>query len=220
MQLINYKGVMPVTATETLAVRCHRVFFTMGETIKRSVVAVLAASFALSAAHAGQNVLGMNFIISQPATISAIGARNGGTPFSFTEKVGVFDDSTGALVGSEAVFGPGEIGIQMGNVFYERVPTFVLAPGDYSIISLSGGGSLPSGGGLAGGNSYQNLGNDLNLPEGGRFNFGTGFDTSPGTGPRGQFQPFFLINLVPDGGMTAMLLGVSMMGLGWARRKL
>jgi hypothetical protein len=187
--------------------------------LMRCTLAFLMSCFALSNAQAGQNVLGMNFVISQPTTVSAIGVRDGGIPFTFTETVGVFNDLTGSLVGSDAVFGPGETGIQIGEVFYERIPAFVLSPGDYSIISLSGAGSLPSGSDLAGGDAYQNLGNDLNLPEGGRFNFGTGFEAGGSSGPRGQFQPFFLINLVPDGGMTAMLLGASLAGLGWARRK-
>jgi hypothetical protein len=59
----------------------------------------------------------------------------------------------------------------------------------------------------------------VNLPEGDRFNFGTDFNPAGSSGPRGQFQPFFLIDLVPDGGMTAMLLGAALAGLGWARRK-
>ena len=161
----------------------------------------------------------MNFVITQPTTISAIGARDGGTGFTFKETVGIFNDLTGTQVGPEAVFGPGEIGLQIGDAFYERFPKFVLAPGDYSIVSISAGSSLPGGGGLAGGDAFGNLGNDLNLPEGGRFNFGTGFDAGGSSGPRGQFQPFFLTNLVPDGGTTAMLLGAALTGLGWARRK-
>jgi hypothetical protein len=188
--------------------------------MKRSVATLFASWLAFSSAQAGQNVLGMNFVISQPTKITAIGARDGGTGFTFTETVGIFNDLTGTEVGPEAVFGPAEVGIQLGDVFYERFPSFVLSPGDYSIISISAGSSLPGGGGgLVGGDAYQNLGNDLNLPEGGRFNFGTGFDAGGSSGPRGQLQPFFLIDLVPDGGMTAMLLGASLAGLGWARRK-
>jgi hypothetical protein len=205
--------------TPPAAGRAGTFFAFFGGIMKTSVVIFLASCWAVSSAQAGQNVLGLNFVLSQPATFSAIGARNGGIPFTFAETVGIFNDSTGTLISPEAVFGPGEVGIQIGNVFFERFPSLVLSPGDYSIISISGGGSLPSGGGLLGGDSYQNLGNDLSLPEGGRFNFGTGFDTSPGTGPRGQLQPFFLTNLVPEGGMTAMLLGASMTGLAWARRK-
>jgi hypothetical protein len=188
--------------------------------MKKSAVVFFASCFVFSSAQAGQNVLGMNFVISQPTTITAIGANDGGIGITSTETVGVFDDLTGTLVGSEAVFGPGETGVQIGDAFYESVPTFVLSPGDYSIISISAGGLLPGGGGLAGGDSYQNLGNDLILPEGDRFNFGTGFDAGGSSGPRGQLQPFFLIDLVPDGGTTAMLLGAALAGLGWARRKL
>jgi hypothetical protein len=185
--------------------------------MKRSVATLFASCLALSSAQAGPDILGMNFVISQPTTITAIGARDGGTTFTFTETVGVFNDQTGAQVGPEAVFGPGEVGVQIGDAFFERFPKFVLAPGDYSIISLSAGSSLPGGGSLAGGDAFQNLGNDLNLPEGGRFNFGTGFAAGGSSGPRGQLQPFFLINL-PDGGMTAMLLGASLAGLAWVRR--
>ena len=162
----------------------------------------------------------MNFVITTPTVITAIGARDGGTGFTFPEKVGIFNDVTGTEVGPLAIFGPSEKGLQIGDAFYERFPAFVLAPGDYSIISLSSGSSLPGGGGLGGGDSFGNLGNDLNLPEGGRFNFGTGFDAGGSSGPRGQLQPFFLTDLVPDGGTTALLLGASLAGLGWLRRKL
>jgi len=187
--------------------------------MKIPAAALLAIFFAFCNAQAGQNVLGLNFVISQPTTITAIGARDGGTAFTFTEAVGVFDNLTGTVVGSEAVFGPGEEGVQLGDVFLERIPAFVLAPGDYSIVSLNAIGSLPGGGGLVGSDTYASLGNDLNLLEGDRFNFGSDFDPAGGSGPRGQFQPFFLIDLVPDGGATALLLGASLAGLGWARRK-
>jgi hypothetical protein len=187
--------------------------------MKRCAAALLAIFFAFCSAQAGQYVLGLNFAITQPTTITAIGARDGGTGFTFTESVGVFDNLTGTVVGSEAVFGPGEKGVQLGDVFFERVPTFVLEPGDYSIVSLNDIGTLPGGGGLVGSDTFANLGNDLNLPEGYRFNFGSDFDPAGSSGPRGQFQPFFLIDLVPDGGATALLLGASLAGLAWARRK-
>jgi hypothetical protein len=187
--------------------------------MKKTVAAMLVGCISFCSVQAGQGVLGMNFVITTPTTISAIGARDGGTGFTFQETVGIFNDVTGSEVGPIAVFGPGEKGLQLGDVFYERFPAFVLAPGDYSIISISGGNSLPGGGGLTGGDAFGNLGNDLNLPGGGRFNFGTGFDAGGSSGPRGQFQPFILTDLVPDGGTTALLLGASLAGLGWLRRK-
>jgi hypothetical protein len=186
--------------------------------MKRRALVFLVSYLVFSSAQAGQNVLGMNFVISQPTTITEFGARDDGTPSSLMETVGVFNDQTGALVSPEAVFGPGEVGTQIGEAFYEIVPSFVLSPGDYSIISISAGGLLPGGGGgLAGGDAFPNLGNDLNLPEGGRFNFGNGFEAGGSTGPRGQWQPFILV--APDGGMTAMLLSTSLAGLVWARRR-
>jgi hypothetical protein len=197
--------------------------------MKNYILPLIASSFALTSVQAGQYVLGMNFDVTHPTTISAMGAYDGGTGFKSTQTVGVFNDVTGTLVGSEVVFGPGSTGTQVGNVFYENVPTFVLAPGDYSIISINTGGSLPSGGGgLAGGNAYQTLGHDLTMPDGGRFNFGTGFNISlaEGNGVGSLSRPLFLIDPVgggkgvPDSGMTAMLLGASLAGLGWLRRKI
>jgi hypothetical protein len=183
--------------------------------MKRFVVAILASwsCFVFFTARGGPIViLGVNYIVSQPTDISAIGARDGGTGFTFTETVGIFNDLTGAEVGPVVVFGPGETGVQVGDVFYERFPSFVLSPGDYSIISLRDGSTSTAGFGGLIGNTYAEVGADVILPEGDRFNFGTDFGNR-------QYQPFFLINLVPDGGTTAILLGASLAGLAWLRRK-
>jgi hypothetical protein len=194
--------------------------------MKKYILPIFASCFALTSAQAGQYVLGMNFDVSHPTTISAIGAYDAGTGFTSSETVGVFNDLTGTLVGTEAVFGLGETGSQVGDTFYETVPSFVLAPGDYSIISINTGGSLPNGGGgISGGNSYQNLGNDLNMPDGGRFNFGTSFNISlsEGSGIGSPSRPLIVVDpspgAVPDAGMTAMLLGASLVGLSCVRRK-
>jgi len=178
-----------------------------------------AMGLAVASANAGQYVLGMNFVVSHPTTISEIGVNDGGAALASTETVGIFDDLTGSLVGSEVVFGPGE-GTQVGNTDFESVTPFELFPGDYSVITISAGGLLPGqGGGLTGGNSYQNLGGDVDLPGGNRFNSGTGLDVLPGEGS-GYGNPVALVDPpAPDGGLTAMLLGVSLAGLGWARRK-
>jgi hypothetical protein len=185
----------------------------------------MAGCFALASAQAGQYVLGMNFVVSHPTTIAAMGAFDGGSAFTSTETVGVFNDLTGQLVGSEVVFAPGNKGTQLGNTFYENVTSFVLAPGDYSIISTSTGNHLPNGSGISGGNNFQSLGNNLNQPDGNRFNFGATFDISlaEGSGIGGHTRPLVLVdppNGVPDGGLTAMLLGATLTGLGWVRRKL
>jgi len=185
-----------------------------------------ASCLALSSAHARNYVSGINFVVSDPTIISAIGAYDGGAKFTFTETVGIFSELTGDLVGSEVVFGPGDAGTQVGNVFYESVPTFSLSPGDYSIISVSSGGFTSSGGcsHLSGGNFYQFLGDDEDLPGGGRFNSGTSFEISlsetPGSGTQPGFVDLVDPPSVPDGGQTAMFLGASLAGLGWLRRKL
>jgi hypothetical protein len=64
------------------------------------------------------------------------------------------------------------------------------------------------------------------MPDGGRFNFGTGLNISLGeaNGIGSQSRPLVLVDplpngTVPDGGMTAMLLGASLAGLRCVRRK-
>jgi hypothetical protein len=191
--------------------------------MKKIAVMLFASCFALSNAKAREDVSGINFVVSHPTTISAIGAYDGGTAFISTVTVGIFSQLNGNLVGSEVVYGPGKSGVQVGNMFYESVPTFVLSPGDYSLITVGDGGFPPSGGGhLSGGNSYLNLGDDVDLPGGGRFDSGTSFNISFSevSGAAG-FVDLVDHNTVgaPDGGLTALLLGTSLAGLGWMRRK-
>jgi len=187
--------------------------------MNKPVATLVASCIALYSAQARQNVLGLNFIITKPTPVNVIAARDGGTEFDFTESVAIFNDLTGSEVGPEAIFGPGANGTQVGDAFYERVPTFVLEPGDYSLIAISDGPPFSGGGGgLIGGDGFKSLGGDINLPEGDRFNFGTGFD-SGSTGPRGQLQPFFFIDEVPDASSTLVLFGGALAGLAWARRR-
>ena len=166
----------------------------------------------------GKYVTGDSFVVTHPTTISAIGAYDGGSPFTSTESIGIYSDVTGNLVGPQVVFGPGVPGTQIGNTVYESVPEFVLQPGDYSIIST--GGSSGGGNDLSGGNSYFYLGSDVNLPGGERFNSGNGVtvSTSEGSGNHNT-QSFGVVDPVPDSGLTAILLGTSLAGLGWMRRK-
>jgi VPDSG-CTERM motif len=190
--------------------------------MKKTIAAFFAGCFAVCSAKAG--LTGENFVVTHPTAISAFGAYDGGTGFTSTETVGIFNDVTGNLVGSAVVFGPGSAGTQLGNTFYENVPEFVLSPGDYSIIFASTGSSSPGGSHLSGGNSYENLGSDVDLPGGGRFNSGSDFIISLSENS-GSTSPSSLIVLVdpptvPDGGTTAMLLGASLAGLGWLRRRI
>jgi hypothetical protein len=188
--------------------------------LKKSVLILFAGALVIQQSAKGDYVLGMNFAVPDPTTISAIGVYNGGTGFSSDEMVGIFNDLTGNLVGPDLLFGPGISGKQIGNTFYEGVTPFVLGPGEYSIMALSKGGSNPGGGNsLAGGNSYEDLLTSWNLPGGWRFSSGTGFAIT-GTGSLGGNSPFVpLDGAVPDGGTTAMFLTVALAGMGWLRRK-
>jgi hypothetical protein len=192
--------------------------------MRKSILALFAICGAFVSANAGEYVLGMNFVVSHTTTISAIGANDGGVTFSSGETVGIISDLTGNLVGPEVFFGPASAGTQSGDFFFENITPMALSPGDYSIISLSSGSSLPGGGGgLAGGNSYQDLGNDVSLPGGNRFNSGAGLVVSLSEAPIPgvKAQPLDAVDPpgVPDGGATAMLLGASLAVLRWARRK-
>jgi len=192
--------------------------------MKKIAISLVAGSLFVFTAKAESYASGMNFVISHPTTVSAIGVYDGGTPFSSKEVVGIFNDFNGDLVGSEVVFGPGKSGTQMGGMFYEKVPTFVLSPGDYSLITIGSGGVSPGGGShLNGGNFLGNLADDLDLPGGDRFNSGTTFDISVIEGPGSLSGPVALISpssVVPDGGLTALLLGGSLAGLSFVRRKI
>jgi len=191
--------------------------------MKICAAVLFAACLAVSSAKAAQADTAINFVVSHPTTISAFGAYDGGNGFTSTETVGIFNDVTGNLVGPEVVFGPGTTGKQLGNTFYESVPDFVLAPGDYSMIFV-GSGSSQGGNHASGGNSFENLNIDINLPGGGRFNAGADSIISLSEGPNltSATAPFDLVDppAVPDGGTTAMLLGASLAGLGWLRRKM
>jgi VPDSG-CTERM motif len=190
--------------------------------MKISVAVLFAACLAASGAKASQADSAINFVVSHPTIISAIGAYDGGTAFTSTETVGVFNDVTGNLVGPEVIFGPGKTGTQLGNTFFESVPDFVLAPGDYSMI-FSGSSSSQGGNQVSGGNSFENLSTDVNLPGGGRFDSGANsiISLSEGANLTSANSPFDLVDpTVPDGGTTAMLLGASLAGIGWLRRKI
>ena len=182
---------------------------------------LVAGCLALGQSAEAGYVLGMNFTVSKPTTISALGAFDGGTGFTSYETVGIFNDLTGDLVGPEMYFGPGYSGTQVGNSFYETVPTpFTLSPGEYSIMALSTGDSNPGGSSLSGGNSYEDLGESLNLPGGERISSGTSFTSPNAADPGSPNQAFDMVDpRAPDGGTTVIFLGLSLAGLSWLRRK-
>jgi hypothetical protein len=189
--------------------------------LKRIVLILFAGALVIQQSARGDYVLGINFEVSHPTTISAIGAYDGGSGFTSDETVGIFNDLTGNLVGPDLLFGPGISGSQMGNGFYEKVTPFVLDAGEYSMMALSIGGSKPGeGNSLPGGNSYEDLLTSWNLPGGWRFNSGIGFAII-GTDGLGGNNPFGALDPppVPDGGTTAMFLTVVLAGMGWLQRK-
>jgi hypothetical protein len=193
--------------------------------MKKFAVVFFASCLALSNAKAREDVSGVNFAVSHPTTISAIGAYDGGTSFASSETVAIFNELNGDLVGAEVAFGPGNSGTQVGNMFYEKVPAFVLAPGEYSLITIANG-SFPSSGGsqLSSGGFLLNLDDNLDMPGGGRFGSSGSFDISfselPGSGPGSIDLLDPKTNVVPDGGLTVLLLGSSLAVLRGLRRKL
>lgn len=181
-----------------------------------SVVAVCAMA---CGAQAQDYVVGMNFVVSHNTTISQLGVFDGGVPLTSDQTVGIFDDSTGTLVGSELVFGPGYTGTQDGNTLFENLGPFTISAGEYSIVSI---GSNPGNGtsGSYGGNPAANLGNALDLPGGNRFDSGTVNEFASSIPSTSSSTPLDAVDPVPDGASTAVLLGGVMAGLGWLRRKI
>jgi len=176
--------------------------------------AIFASGLVAASVQAQGYVEGLNFVVTHNTSINQIGAFDGGAPLTSDVFVGVFNDATGNLVGPDLEFGPGAAaagitGQQIGNTYFENTASFVLAPGEYSIIATGATGGSGGGTGLAGiGDSIELAGTIYTLP--------SGHDT--------QFQsPSYALhdppNSVPDGGLTAMLLGASFAGLSWIRRK-
>jgi hypothetical protein len=178
---------------------------------------VIALGLFSKEAKAADYVMGMDFVVSHNTTISGLGVFDGGTALSADETVGVFDDSTGNLVGSELVFGPGYSGAQVGNTLYETLTPFTLAAGEYSIVSI--GGSPTAGSTGSSGNSLD-LGNTLELPGGSRFGSGVAdaVITQGGESTSTSALPLVDPPSVPDGGLTVVLLGGVLAGIGWMRR--
>jgi len=178
------------------------------------LLGIFASGLVAASVQAQGYVEGLNFVVTHNTTINQIGTFDEGTSLTSDVFVGIFNDATGNLVGPDLEFGPGAAaagitGEQIGSTYFENTASFVLAPGEYSIIATGATGGNGGSIGLAGvGNSFELAGTIYTLP--------SAHDT--------QFQsPSYALhdppNSVPDGGMTAMLLGASFAGLGWIRRK-
>jgi hypothetical protein len=185
--------------------------------------AVTGACLALTNAQAADSVVGENFVVTRPTTISEIGISDGGVPLTGDVTVGIFNSATGGLVGSEVTFGPGLTESQIGNSVFENIGDLVLPSGEYSVVAVGDVGQISGGtSGLFQVDSL-GLGSTLGLPGGGRFNSGALFDlggySSTPSNPGGS-TGFDIVDPVPDGGSTVIILGGALAGLGLLRRKL
>lgn len=167
-------------------------------------------------------VLGMDFDVLSAVTVTQLGAfDNNGDGFSTDViQVGIFDMS-GTLVGTSVAL-TGTAGTLVGGSRFLSVTTpFVLAPGRYSIVAAGFTDTTKSGNtGFGDATSFNNVGGSLQLVAGGgRWDVGTTFQL-PTSGSYPQADPVFQAGTfaVPDGGMTALLLGIGITGLGLFRR--
>lgn len=171
-------------------------------------------------------VLGMDFTVNSAVTVTELGAfdDNGDGFGGDSIQVGIFDLETGLLVGPSATF-TGSDGNLVGGSRFKAVAPFVLDPGMYSIVAA--GFTSTSKSGNTGVNpdgvtSFNDLGGSLTLlSKGGRWATGTTFSLpTANSGGYNQPDPVFQAGTfgVPDGGTTALLLGIGMVGLGLVRR--
>jgi hypothetical protein len=170
-------------------------------------------------------LLGMDFTVNDghTVTVTELGAfdDNGDGFGTDNIEVGIFDLASGLLVGPSATF-TGSDGNLVGGSRFLSVAPFVLEPGTYSIVAVGFTFSQSGNSGFGDVTSFNNLGGSLTLdPKGGRWEAGTTFKLpTANVGNYSQSDPVFLAGTfgVPDGGMTALMLGIGMMGLGLIRR--
>jgi len=91
-----------------------------------------------------QGNLGMEFQVNNTAiTVSALGAFDNGVPGELSGttgngvEVGIFDATTGLLVGTAVVFSGESPGTQIGADAFQNVTPFQLGPGNYEIVALN-----------------------------------------------------------------------------------
>jgi hypothetical protein len=170
-------------------------------------------------------LLGMDFTVNtgRTVTVTELGAfdDNGDGFGSDNIQVGIFDVTTGLPVGSSATF-TGSNGTLVGGSRFLPVAPFVLDAGTYSIVAVGFASSQSGNSGIGGVTSFNSLGGSLTLlANGGRWESGTTLKLpTANVGNYSQSDPVFLAGTfgVPDGGMTALMLGIGMMGLGLIRR--
>jgi hypothetical protein len=174
--------------------------------------------------------LGMDFTVVKSVLVTALGAFDNGNTAQLDGvnqtgvDVGIFDVSTGHLVGTSVHFDVTHAGLQVGADAFQSVTGFVLGPGNYSIVALN---DRNYNQGFLGGNTnqYQTL-NDVN----GSILFGgpSRFDGNavtlglPGTGDGPPVDRYdagtFMASAVPEPATWLMMI-VGFMGLGYLTRR-
>jgi hypothetical protein len=87
--------------------------------------------------------LGMEFQVNTGITVNALGAFDNDVPAGLSGTtgsgvvVGIFNVSTGLLVGTSVVFSTETPGTQIGADAFQNVTPFNLGPGKYEIVSLN-----------------------------------------------------------------------------------
>jgi hypothetical protein len=174
--------------------------------------------------------LGMDFTVNSSILVSALGAFDNGLTSRLDGvngsgvTVGIFSVSTGLLVGSSASFNPSGSYTQTGGDAFQTVSSFILTPGQYSIVAVDDRNY--NQGYFGGPNIYQTL-NDLD----GAISFSgpSRFDGSSSLGLPGSIDGSpvnrydagtFMASAVPEPSTWAMLLlGFAGIGFMVYRRK-
>jgi hypothetical protein len=180
-------------------------------------------------------VLGMDFIVNTPVTVTELGTFDSLPPgLNGTIDVGIFNMS-GALV-APSVGITGLAGTLVNGERMVTVTPFTLTPGRYSIVAAGyglGGPDLSGNTGFGGLTSFNNDGGALSIVAGGgRWQNGNALVLpTANLGGYGQPDPVFQAGTfsvddgtgpaaVPDGGTTVGLLGMALVGLASLRMRL
>jgi hypothetical protein len=174
--------------------------------------------------------LGMDFAVNNSIVVTALGAFDNGSLSTLSGStgsgvsVGIFNVNTGLLVAPSVFFNASGTYTQSGADAFQSVPSFILTPGEYSIVALND--QNYNQGYFGGPNKYQTL-NDLN----GSITF-TGpsiFDSNstldlPGTTDGPPVNRYdagtFMASAVPEPSTWAMMiLGFAGIGFMAYRRK-
>jgi len=173
--------------------------------------------------------LGLDFNVNSPIEITALGAFDNGNSANLIGTtatgvtVGIYNASTEQLVGSSVLFTPSSPSIQInGDAF---LPTsLTLVKGSYTVVTFEDE-NYNQGydvGSVINPTSVENTGNGLiSFVGGGLYLSGSeAYPTSVDSGPANRYDAgTFEFTAVPDGGLTAGLLGGALIGIGALRRK-